>query len=335
MNYKEQETYAGAYKQEYLDGICKLLSGMEEESERQREVYFSEIATKKEEYREAYIKMLGWPLTQYPCKERPVVTEELLSREEGYQIFRLQIEILPGVKLAGLFFRYDTREKRPLVIVQHGASGSPEMVSGVTGSTYNYNNMLMRVFEKGVNVFAPQLLLWSVERYGVPFDRRLIDARLKRLGGSVSALEVYGIRRAMDYLETLPDVKNFGMVGMSYGGCFTQMTAACDTRIKAAFSCSFFCDSNVFIQTDLCQLNEKYHFGQAEVACLVHPRTLMLAMGDHDEVFESSRSEAEFKRIGKLLKTDEDWVSFRIYSGNHEFYKGDTEIERLIEELSQ
>ena len=179
--------------------------------------------------------MLGWPLVGFSTKKLSNVKSELLSEEDGYEIYRMQFEILEGVNLTGLFFKQSVYEKKPLVIVQHGGHGTPEQLSGMYGNTANYNDMLKRVRRYGVHVFAPQLLLWRDE-YNVPFDRRAIDGRLKRVGSSITAIEVFGIMRILDYFEYQEYVSCFGMVGLSYGGFYPLYTAAVDTRIKSAIS---------------------------------------------------------------------------------------------------
>ena len=334
MIYSEKIEDSAGFKQDYADGIENLLMAKEAECRAGREKYISGISADKDSYRQDFINMLGWPLTEYRGDTVPDVISEKLSSEEGYEILRLQIEILGGLRLTGLLFKYNDGESRPLVVVQHGGSGTPELISGINGSTANYNNMLRRVFDRGVNVFAPQLLLWASDKYGVAIDRQRVDSRMKRLGGSVTALEVYGIRRALDYFTTQPYVKNIGMVGMSYGGFYTLMTTAADERIRAALSCSYFCDGSVFNQPDLCHWGEMLRFGQAETACLVHPRRLFVQMGDSDELFDYKKSTAEFERAVKLSGS-EDWIKFAVYGGNHEFCKDDAFIDELAEILKR
>ncbi|MBQ8526654.1 MAG: dienelactone hydrolase family protein [Clostridia bacterium] len=333
MKYTESLETSAQYKQSYADGIDSLIQRLEMQSREKRTEYIADILQNKDRYRQDFVKMLGWPLTERGGEDIPRAVSQRLSQEEGYDIYRLQIEVTDGLMLTGLLFKYTDGVNRPLVVVQHGGSGTPELISGINGSTANYNNMLRRVFDRGVNVFAPQLLLWSAEKYKVDYDRQKTDARLRRLGGSITALEVYGIIRALDYLTTLPEVGKIGMVGMSYGGFYTMMTAAADVRIQAALTCSYFCDGSLFTQTDLCHYNEGKYFGQAETACLVHPRKLFIQMGDSDELFDFKKSEEEFLRIKELIKSDCGWVEFSVYGGNHEFCKDDTYIQKLTDYL--
>ena len=59
---------------------------------------------------------------------------------------------------------------------------------------------------------------------------------LKTLGYTPAGVEVWNAIRALDYLETRPevDVRRIGVTGISGGGAMTWYTAAVDERISAA-----------------------------------------------------------------------------------------------------
>jgi len=74
-----------------------------------------------------------------------------------------------------------------------------------------------------------------------PTDFRLFDFG-KHKKTSQQGKYVWDARRALDYLETRPevDVSSVGMIGHSLGGQETLSTTAIDTRIRAAVSsCGF------------------------------------------------------------------------------------------------
>ena len=142
--------------------------------------------------------------------------------------------------------------------------------------------------------------------------------------------------RCIDYFETQSWVRNIGMAGMSYGGFYTQFTAALDTRIKAAVSCSFFCDSRHYVQPDWCFDGIEEFFGEAEIACLVYPRKLYLEMGTEDPLFDYQKSLMEYERIRKICGDDYlQWVELTVFEGKHEFYREDTHIKKLLDCLCQ
>lgn len=336
MEYREELNTSKKYKEQYLNEIEKLLDKLEEKAKLERTDFGKKIFHDQEKYRSEFRKLLGWPLTEEKDISVPAVYSDKLAAEKDMDICRMQLEVLEGLKVTGLLFRHKDHRKRPFIIVQHGGLGTPELISGIYGDTTNYNGMLERVFYQGANVFAPQLLLWAPEKYELPFQRETLDARLKNVGGSITALEVYGLTRILDYFETQEWVGNMGMVGLSYGGMYTLYTAAVDTRIKASLSCSFFCDSMHHIKTDWSYKDLEKSWGQAEIACLVYPRKLCLAMGDQDTLFDCRKSQAEYERIKEISEERaSDWVTFNAFSGVHEFIKEDERIKEVVAYLEE
>ena len=337
MLYREEKLDSIIYKQEYLDGIERLIAQRQREAALLREEYVKDIFERPEEYRADLRAMLGWPLVGHTDKGIPTVTFEKLSEEEGHCVYRTRLEILDGVVLTGLFFRARTsgkaEEKRPLVIVQHGGAGTPELISGMYGSTSNYNDMLDRVIKHGTHAFAPQLLLWH-ESYGVKYDRKSIDARLKCVGSSVSAVEIYAIMRAIDYFESQSYVSCVGMVGLSYGGFYTLFTTALDTRIKAAISCSFFNSRDAVPWSDWVWRDCAFKFDDAEIACLVYPRKLWIEIGTSDKLFDFEKGKESFARLRRLSEgVGDEWAKLIVFEGTHEFCHDDEPIEELMREL--
>jgi len=334
MIYREDIKQTEQNKKTYLEGIREVVKQRQREAETVRTDYFKDVFSNPDKYRGELRQMLGWPLVGHTDTGAPNISFVKLSDEDGYELFRAEIEILCGLMLSGLFFKMKGESKKPLVIVQHGGSGTPEIISGVYGSTANYNDMLMRVAKHNVHVFAPQLLLWKAEQYGVPYDRKALDGALKRVGSSIAAIELYGISRIIDFFEGEDYVSRFGMVGLSYGGFYTLYASALDTRIRSALSCSFFNKRDIYGWSDLVWQNSASLFDDSEVACLVYPRRLCLETGTRDELFDSSYAKESFERIKAYCKdVGTDWCELILFDGKHEFCKDDAPIERLINDL--
>ena len=335
MNYIEKAEFSGKYKKAYVDGIEKIISQRQKDAENVRNEYFKDIFNNQEKYRDDFKKMLGWPLVDHKASGLPEVISEKLSDEDGYSIYRMQFEILPGLKMTGLFFKADGEEKRPLVIVQHGGRGTPELISDFYRDTENYNDMLHMVRKHGVHAFAPQLLLWRDE-FNVEYDRKAIDARLKRVGSSITAVEVHGITRILDYFEVQSYVSVFGMVGLSYGGFYTLFTAAIDTRIKSSISCSWFNQRDAYPWIDWTWFGAAEKFDDAEIACLVYPRKLCIEIGDQDELFDCKFGVESFEKLKNICRNvGSNWVDFIVFNGVHEFFKDDEPIKRLVNDLTK
>ncbi len=334
MNYFEDKDTSKIYKQNYLDGLKQIVSKRKKDIDEKRDAQINNFMDNREYYRNELKNYLGWPLNEKQDKTVPKARFEKLSEEDGYCIYRAEFEILDGLVLSGLFFKTTSEGKRPLVIVQHGGEGTPELISGFYGNTANYNNMLERVIKHRVHAFAPQLLLWSHKEYNLEFNRTAIDVILKNIGSSITAIEVYGITKIIDYFENQSYVSNFGMVGLSYGGFYTLFTSAIDERILSAISCSYFGggEHHGFLDWKWFEYAEK--FSDAQVACLTYPRKMCLQMGNKDQLFNYKDSEQTFEIIKKIChKVGTDWIKLVIFDGDHEFCMFDDPIEQLINDI--
>ncbi len=330
MIYREGVSQAKKYKEKYADGIERLIISRQQEFAQKRGDYSKDIFRKADRYREDLRKMLGWPLTEDTADGIVPVKATKLAQESGYTIYRMSFEILDGLELTGLYFELDGAKKRPLVLVQHGGLGSPELISGIYGSTNNYNQMLERVIGHGVHAFAPQLLLWSEDKG----ERIQTDARLKRVGSSITAVELYGLMRILDYFEVQDTVSNFGMVGLSYGGFYTLLLAALDTRIQSSISCSFFNTRDEYAWPDWTWWRSAETSDDVEMACLVYPRKLCIEVGTRDEAFDGEYAK---KSIHKLMQTCQEvgteWLSVIMFDGTHEFCRDDGPICSMVNDL--
>lgn len=335
MRYQENEKDTLNFREKYFNDIRALILDRQKNLAEQRKEYCKNIFTDTEKYRDDFKKILGWPLTEPRDGKIPPVKKTMLSKEDNFTIYRMQFEIIGGLEMTGLYFEMDGEDKKPLVIVQHGGLGTPEVVSGFyNGKTQNYNNMLERVISHGVHAFAPQMLLWDQERYGIDYDRKNIDARLKRVGSSITAIELYGISKILDYFENQDNVSTFGMVGLSYGGFYTLLMASIDTRIKSAISCAFFHNADNHPTSDRTWFCEAEKFDRAEVAAMVYPRKLCVEIGKDDKLFNVQYGIKSYERLLEMCKdVGTDWLSFITFEGTHEFCKDDAPIEALVKHL--
>ncbi len=332
MEYTEDFNKSEKYKQLYVDGIEQLIEKKQREAFLKRKEYAEDILTDTEKYREDFISLLGWPLTEYDNTDIPKVKSEKLSDEDGYGIYRVSAEIMPDVIITGLLFRQNCDGKRPLVIVQHGGEGTPELISGFYGDTHNYHDMLMRTLKGNVHVFAPQLLLWN-EQYGAFYNREIIDAKLKMIGGSITALELYSLRKVLDYFEKEEYVSSFGMAGLSYGGFYTLFASAVEKRIRSSVSCAFFNSRENYFSTDWTWFKMSEKFDDAEIACLSYPRNLYIEVADSDELFDYRHALKSFKRVKEICNGNDAWIDFSVYEGYHEFDKNEIFVDRMIHDL--
>lgn len=345
FGYFEKRNDARCFKESYVSGIKTLIADGYRLQEEKRAEYISGIAQDPERYRTDFKNMLGFPLNCKRCMDsKTSLSKALLYEDDEKIIYRATVTVLDTIPFTGILFLHKDEKSHPFIIAQHGGSGSPEVCSGFfEGGTANYNDMTERIFSHGANIFAPQLLLWSDDYETDGFkrnDRNGIDAQLKQLGGSITALEVFCIIKSLDAMceAGFANEDHLGMIGMSYGGFYTLFTAAAEPRIKAALSSSFYNKRDHYAWIDWTWMGSAAKFLDAEVAMLIYPRCLRIAVGDKDGMFDVKLAEAEFDRLRQLSQNvygRTDWFDTCVFPGIHEFIQTDDFIETVIAEVSK
>lgn len=128
MNYREIPNDTKESKQLYVDGLERVIQIRQQAAALIRSNYCKDIFTLPDSYREDLRKMLGWPLIDHHAEALPRVRSQKLSDEGGYSIYRMHFEILDGVNMSGVFFKMRGKERKPMVITQHGGLVRREQV---------------------------------------------------------------------------------------------------------------------------------------------------------------------------------------------------------------
>lgn len=319
------------YRKTYFDGLVNLIDEKAEQARRKRDRDFSPkaIAKDREQYRKKFVNMLGWPLCEYAPDFSPNFKKELIEQTDDLKIYRLSIETLPKLWFEGLIYVPNVRdEKAPLAIINPGGSYcAEELVAHGDYECEQYRNIGGRALEKGMILYAPQFLLWmdGNDYYNHPIARQHLDAKLKSLGGSIAALEIFNVRRAIDYfIANEPvDESRIGMMGLSYGGFYALYISAAEPRIKSVFSSCFFCDRFVSkTEPTGCRFDWLFHdsansFFDAEVAALIAPRALYIENGVRDELFPIDVVKAEHERLKPFYSAAKAEQNLLLYIGEN------------------
>lgn len=325
--WSEAPTAADDYRQRYADGLAAFVARKNAESKRLRTEAMSPEALKAdpEYFRQKHREMLGLDLFDGPAPKPVEIV--CAGSDEVCDIYRLTVYITEEIPFyAMLLLPHNAPRPMPLVIVQHGGGGTPELCSDYHG-TNNYNHMVQRALSAGRAVLAPQLLLWSqteeekMRRHPIPFDRKKLDVDLKRFGSSITALEISGILKSLDYACTREDIdpERVTMIGISYGGYFTLHTMAADKRIKAGYCAAVFNDRDVYDWSDWTYQGSACLFQDAEVAALCAPRKLYVQVGKEDPVFDYHSAVPEAQRVKAYFEAfgvPENYI-FELWDGGH------------------
>ena len=330
--FEDTPSAADRFRQDYIDGIESYVERKNREALqlRARMATSDEFIKNIEIYRKKYRDMLG--IDAFLADSVPRVERTYAGSDDLCDIYRLKVYITPEIPMYALLFLPKGKRRAPLFVAQHGGGGTPELCSDLVGKN-NYNHMVQRLISRGACVIAPQILLWSVDEtatfraHPIKHDRQRVDRSLKRFGTSITALEIAGIIRCIDYAVTLDavDSEKIGMIGLSYGGYFTLHTMAADTRIKAGCAAGAFNDRDVYDWGDWCYHGSALSFQDAEVAALCAPRHLWISVGREDAVFDYRRAEPEGERVLKYFAAAgcKDNVRFSVWDGGHTIENSD------------
>ena len=345
---KNDHTSGADARNTYFEGVKSLIRQKAYESMLKRDAFITPntLCKDREGFREKYIQMLGWPLTEYTHEYHPNIKKELVEELDYLTIYRLNIETLPGLWFTGILYVPTEREiQAPLVIINPGGSYcSEDLIAHGNYDCGQYQNIGGRILETGAILFAPQFLLWSDGgSYLQPNMRQLFDSKLKAMGGSITALELFNCRRAIDYIvENEPvDAGRIGMMGLSYGGFYALYIAAAETRIKTVFSSCFFCDrfcsetEPTGSRSDWLWQNAATSFFDAEVAALIAPRALYIENGKNDPLFPVSLVEQESERLKPFYRAAgaEEKLLFYIGDNGHAVSVGDLGFDFFMKNL--
>lgn len=278
-----------------------------------------------EPLRKAFSESIGYP----PPGDRPktAATFQKIGEDAIGVYYRAMIPILPEVHSEGIYIvPKSLKGKAPLVISMHGGGGSPEVALFNGGA--NYHDMVRGGVKRGYVVYAPQHLFRAD---GYPDDiRRQIDDRLRLVGTSITAVEISKITFALDELikREEVDAARIAMVGLSYGGYYTQVTPALDTRIKVSVSSCYFGvqefryeKDELSIPTDFRFMNRFTLFNDADLVALICPRAHQIQAGATDNASHREKGKELAPRAALFYQklNLSDRFQHVIFDGGHEF----------------
>jgi dienelactone hydrolase len=156
------------------------------------------------------------------------------------------------------------------------------------------------------------------------------------LGETILGWRVWDVLRAVDFLETRPevDVGKIATMGISGGGTISLYAAAIDERIRASMlSCSFCTFKDSIYSISHCMDNYVpgilRWFEVSDIAGLIAPRFLFTENGLRDTIFPEPgvrqalrETETIYKHLGALGNLDHHFFDDgHIFDGSKAFVK--------------
>ena len=233
-----------------------------------------------------------------------------LDRPE-YRIEKLVFQSRPGLYVTGNFY-LPKKATPPLAAVVYVCGHSPHPL----GAKVGYQDRGIWYAEHGTACLVLDTLEFG-EVAGI--HHGLHDLNLwnwQSRGYIPSGVEVWNAMRAVDYLESRPDIDRtkIGITGISGGGSTTWFTAAVDDRIAAAAPvCStitFGSQAAHWVaagQCDCIYFNNTFLVDFPVVGALIAPRPLLICSGRKDGDFPPDGYHEVYRRSKRI---------FDLYEGN-------------------
>jgi len=281
---------------------------------------------KKDEYRRQLREMLG--IDPLPPRTDLKATKTGEFEHEGVIVENMHFQSKPGLYVTANLYRPKVIEK-PLPTILYVCGHAVKDKDGVRyGNKAGYEHHGMWYAKHGfVCLVIDTVQLGEIvgEHHGTySKDRLWWWSR----GYTPAGVEAWAGIRALDYLETRPEVDKtrFGVTGRSGGGAYSWWIAALDERIKAAAPTAgittlrnHVVDGCVEGHCDCMFMVNTYRWDYDKVAALVAPRALCIVNTDKDNIFPIDgvfKIYQSTRRIYKLLGAEKN-IGLQVAEGPH------------------
>jgi dienelactone hydrolase len=267
-------------------------------------------ATQREAYREQLKEMLGLQPMPLKTELKAVVTSRW--ERDDFAVENVHFQSRPGLYVtANLYLPKNVRQPAPAILYLSGHG--PVISNGVSyGNKVSYQHHGAWFARNGyICLVLDSLQLGEILGLHHGTYREGMwwwNAR----GYTPAGVEAWNCIRALDYLETRPEVdrNRFGATGRSGGGAYSWWIAALDDRIQAAAPVAGITDLQDHVvngcvegHCDCMFTVNTYRWDYPQVAALVAPRPLLLVNTDADSIFPLGgvqRTHAHLRRIYSL-----------------------------------
>ncbi len=299
---------------------------------------FPEIDSKEEwqararEIREQLLVSCGlWPLPE----KRPLAAEVFGRVErEDYTIEKVYLQTYPGFYLAGNLYRPKGKGRGPFpgVLNPHGHGEEGRLADGpvtsIPGRCISFARQGMVAFSYDMVGFNDTLQLGKHRTF-------FHQPELQLWNISLMGLQTWNSIRALDFLESLPEVdkKRLACTGESGGGTQTFMLGAVDGRLLAQAPVVMVSHS----MQGGCQCENapglRVEYSNMEIAAAAAPRRqqIVAATGDWTKLTMSVEGPS-IERIYRLFKA-QDKFRYQIFNFQHNYNQ--TSREAVYESFGQ
>lgn len=280
----------------------------------------------KQRYRNELLEMLGLDPLPEKTVLKPVVTGTVDHDE--FTVENLQFQSRPGLYVTGnLYVPKNVDDKLPAILYVCGHGRVQKNGINYGNKTHYQHHGAWFARNGYVCLTIDTLQLGEIEgvHHGTYNHNRWWW--LNR-GYTSAGVEAWNCVRALDYLETRPEVDatRFGVTGRSGGGAYSWWIAAIDERIKCAVPVAGITDLQNHVvdgcvegHCDCMYMVNTHRWDYAKVAALVSPRPLLISNTDTDRIFPLDGVVRTFESVRRIytLQGAAEKVALNITAGGH------------------
>ncbi|WP_298867371.1 hypothetical protein [uncultured Gimesia sp.] len=294
-------TETGDFSVQMADGISRYLLRATEDSVAVREQYWKRDVSSPDNYvksvepnRRRFQKMIGAVDERIKSPEWEYVSgpnsPAVVAETNTFQIRAVRWPVLPGVYGEGLLIEPRHKSIVNLIIIPD-AEQTPEMLVGLAESKTLCFDVLP-LAQAGCRILIPKLINRECTWSGNPdismtniTHREWIYRQAYEMGRHIIGLEVLKMMSAVD-LMTNSDIRRVGIAGYGEGALIAFYTSALDQRIGSTLVSGYFNQRNRLWAEPMYRnvFGLLREFGDAEIASLIAPRTLVIEYSQAPEV---------------------------------------------------
>jgi len=224
-----------------------------------------------------------------------------MARTDGYSVYPIRWPVFPGAHGEGLLLRPHGAPVARVVVIPD-ADQTPEEFAGLLPDTRSAPPLASQLADSGCEVIVLTLIdrgdAWSgnpqLGRFTNLPHREWIYRQAFEMGRHIIGYEVQKVRAAIDWFveqneadttRKIPAVQ-LGVVGYGEGGLIALHTAALDTRVDAALVSGYFGARERIWEEPIYRnvFGLLREFGDAEIASLVAPRSLIIEYSEAPKI---------------------------------------------------
>ena len=216
-----------------------------------------------------------------------------IAKGENYTVSRVRWQVFDEVEGEGLLLEPSSdRQVSAQVIALPDADWTPEILTGITDDLSPSAQFARRLAEAGCRVVIPLLINREDTYSGNPKigaytnqpHREFIYRMAYQMGRHIIGYEVQKVLSLVDWMSSFDEP--IGVIGYGEGGLIALYSAAVETRIQSTVVSGYF-QSRQDVWREPIYRNVwglLHEFGDAEIASLIAPRSLIIETSRGPEV---------------------------------------------------